>query len=206
LIDTQVLAFTLVVAILAVTPGSDTMLVMKNGMRCGNAAGWATTCGILAGTLVHAVISALGISVVVAQSETLFHIIKGLGALYLVWLGVQTFRSAGNRPKVENRHSRQAARGAFLEGLITNLLNPKVAIFYMALLPQFIAPGDHVLVKSLLLAGIHNVLSLTWLGGLVLVISGGKRWIQNPQVQERLSRASGVVLIALGLRLALESR
>lgn len=206
MVDSQVIAFTLIAAVLAVTPGADTMLVMKNGMRHGREAGWATTFGILGGTLLHAVISALGISVVVAQSETIFQIIKGLGALYLVWLGVQTFRAGGSPPASETNTSNVATRSAFMEGLITNLLNPKVAIFYVAFLPQFISPDDPVLAKSLLLACIHNVLSLIWLGSLVMVIASGKRWLQQQQVQAWLSRASGVILIGLGVRLALESR
>lgn len=202
--DSQVIAFTLIAAVLAVTPGADTMLVMKNSIRSGRSAGWATTFGILGGKVVHAVISALGISAIVAQSVTLFQIIKGLGALYLVWLGIQTLRSAGEKRAVENGD--KADRGALLEGLLKNILNPKVAIFYVAFLPQFISPDDPVLAKSLLLACIHNLLSLLWLGSLVLVISRGKRWIEKQEVQKWLSRASGVILIALGVRLALESR
>ena len=91
--DSQALAFTLVVAALAFTPGADTMLVVKNGIRSGSRAEWATTFGILGGTLLHAVISALGLSIVLAQSATLFQFIKLLGALYLVWLGLQAFLS-----------------------------------------------------------------------------------------------------------------
>lgn len=206
MIDSQVVAFTLIAAVLAVTPGADTMLVMKNSIRSGSAAGWATTLGILGGTVVHAVISALGIFVIVAQSETLFQIIKGLGALYLVWLGLQTLLSAAKLHEAESNSKGLAVRGSFKEGLITNVLNPKVAIFYVAFLPQFIAPDDPVLAKSLLLACIHNVLSLIWLGFLVLVISRGKRWVQKQTVQAWFSRASGAILIALGVRLALESR
>jgi RhtB (resistance to homoserine/threonine) family protein len=206
LFDSQVIAFTLVAAVLAVTPGADTMLVMKNGIRFGSGAGWATTFGILSGTVIHAVISALGISVIVAQSATLFRLIKGLGALYLVWLGIQALRSAGKIPSTEGTGRNLAVRSAFREGLITNVLNPKVAVFYVAFLPQFIAPTDPVLAKALLLACIHNVLSLIWLGSLVMVISRGKRWVQKHTVQTWLSRASGIILIALGVRLALESR
>lgn len=204
--DSQVLAFTFVAAVLAVTPGADTLLVMKNAIRLGSRAGLATTGGILAGTAVHAVVSALGISVVLAQSEALFQAVKGLGALYLVWLGIQAIRTAGRLPVPPQGGVAPAARGAFMEGLITNVLNPKVAIFYIAFLPQFIAPGDPVLAKSVLLACIHNLLSLVWLGGSVLVVARGKRWIQTPSVQAWLSRFSGVILIGLGVRLALESR
>lgn len=196
----------MIAAALAVTPGADTMLVMKNAVRLGSAAGWATTAGILGGVAMHAVASALGISVIVAQSDALFQLIKGLGAVYLVWLGFQAIRNSWNVPGTAHPTGSGAARGAFREGLITNVLNPKVAIFYIAFLPQFIDPADPVLAKSLLLAGIHNALSLIWLGGLVLVVAWGKGWIQRPRVQQTLSQVSGVLLIGLGLRLALESR
>ena len=85
-------------------------------------------------------------------------------------------------------------------------MNPKVTILYLALLPQFISPDDPVLAKSLLLAGIHNLLCLIWLGRVVVVIDQGKRWIEKRSVQLWLSRISGVILIGLGLRLALEER
>ena len=94
--NSQVLAFTLVVAALAFTPGADTMLVVKNGIRSGLPSGWATTFGILGGTLLHAVISALGLSIVLAQSAALFQSIKLFGALYLVWLGLQALRQLPN--------------------------------------------------------------------------------------------------------------
>lgn len=204
--DSQLIAFTLVVLVLAITPGADTMLVIKNAVRSGSAAGWATTFGVLAGTLVHAVISALGLSAILAQSAALFELIKWLGALYLIWIGVQAIRTAGHVPTNTDGVSKLAARGAFREGLVTNVLNPKVAIFYLAFLPQFIAVGDPVLAKSVLLATIHNLLSLIWLGCVVMVITRGERWVQQASFAIWLSRISGVILVGLGLRLALESR
>ena len=203
--DSQVLAFTLVVAALAFTPGADTMLVVKNGIRSGSRAGWATTFGILGGTLLHAVIFALGLSIVLAQSATLFQFIKLLGALYLVWLGLQALRKI-SEPQTDENLKKLAIWTAFQEGLITNLLNPKVAIFYLAFLPQLISPDDPVLAKSLLLAGIHNLLSLVWLGGLVVVIGQGKRWIEKRSVQFWLSQVSGMILIGLRVSSALEER
>ena len=203
--DSQVLAFTLVVAAFAFTPGADTMLVVKNGIRSGSPAGWATTFGILGGTLLHAVISALGLSIVLAQSATLFQFIKLLGALYLVWLGLQALRKIPE-PQTDENLTKLAIWTALQEGLTTNILNPKVAIFYLAFLPQFISPGDPVLAKSLLLAGIHNLLSLIWLGGLVVVIGQRKRWIEKRSVQFWLSRVSGLILIGLGVRLVIEKR
>ena len=140
-----------------------------------------------------------------AQSATLFQFIKLLGALYLVWLGLQAFRQLPDSQTDDNL-TKLVVWTAFKEGLITNLLNPKVAIFYLAFLPQFISPGDPVLAKSLLLAGIHNLLSLIWFGGLVMVIGQGKRWIEKQSVQLWLSRVSGLILIGLGVRLVIEER
>ena len=153
----------------------------------------------------HAVISALGLSIVLAQSATLFQFIKLLGALYLVWLGLQAFRQLPDSQTDDNL-TKLVVWTAFKEGLITNLLNPKVAIFYLAFLPQFISPGDPMLAKPLLLAGIHNLLSLIWLGGLVVLIGRGKRWIEKRSVQLWLSWVSRLILIGLGVRLVLEER
>ena len=125
--------------------------------------------------------------------------------LYLVWLGLQALRKI-SEPQTDENLTKLAIWTAFQEGLITNLLNPKVAIFYLAFLPQFVSPEDPVLAKSLLLAGIHNLLSLVWLGGLVVVIGQGKRWIEKRSVQFWLSQVSGMILIGLRVGSVLEER
>ena len=109
-------------------------------------------------------------------------------------------------PQTDEDLTKLAIWTAFKEGLITNLLNPKVTIFYLAFLPQFVSPDDPLLAKSLLLTGIHNLLSLVWLSGLVVVIGQGKRWIEKLSVQFWLSRVSGLILIGLGVRLVLTER
>ena len=139
------------------------------------------------------------------HSATLFQSIKLFGALYLVWLGLQALRQLPE-PQTDEKLTKLANWTAFQEGLITNLLNPKVAVFYLAFLPQFISPDDLILTKSLLLAGVHNLLSSVWFGGLVVVIGQGKCWIEKQRVQLWLSRVSGMILIGLGVRLALEDR
>ena len=120
-------------------------------------------------------------------------------------MGLQALRQLPE-PQTDENRTKLASWTAFKEGLITNLLNPKVAIFYLAFLPQFVSPSDPVLAKSLLLTGIHNLLSLIWLGGLVVIIGQGKRWIEKRSVQLWLSRVSGMILIVLGVRLVLEER
>lgn len=203
MVDSQVMAFTVVAAVLTVTPGSDTMLVIKNSVRHGARGGQATILGILGGTLFHALVSSLGLSIILAQSALLFRLVQMLGAAYLLWLGVQSLRSTRPHGGAGVARLDRSLGQFFREGLVSNVLNPKVAIFYMAFLPQFIAPSDPVLVKSVLLATIHNLLSVLWLGGLSLAIGRGQSWIQRRQVQDWLTRVSGILLIGFGLRLAL---
>ena len=206
MIDSEVLAFTAIAAVLALTPGADTMLVIKNTIRGGQSAGLITTLGILSGILLHALISAVGLSVILAQSAFLFHLIQTAGAVYLIWLGGKVLRSIRTQAVSAIISPGKVRQDSYWEGLITNVLNPKVAIFYIAFLPQFISPGDPVLAKSVLLACIHNALSLLWLGGLAMAISSGRRWIEQPPVQFWLSGISGVILIGLGVRLMLGNR
>ena len=120
-------------------------------------------------------------------------------------MGLHALRKLPELQTYENL-TKLAIWTASKEGLITNPLNPKVAIFYLACLPQLVSLNDPMLAKSLLLVGIHNLLSLIWLGGLVVVIGQGKRWIEKLSVQFWLSRVSGLILIGLGVRLVLTER
>lgn len=207
-IDPQVLAFAAIAAVLTVTPGADTMLVLKNALRGGRADGFATTGGIVSGTLLHATFSAIGLSVILANSATAFQAVKLVGAGYLVWIGIRTFLGAKDATTHDATEARRRRpwHGAFGEGFLTNVLNPKVAVFYLAFLPQFISPGDPVLAKSLLLASIHNVFGLIWLGGITLLVTRGRGWVERPRVRAAVSRVSGAILVGLGIRLALERR
>lgn len=207
MIDSRIAAFAVVAAALTVTPGADTLLVLKNALRGGRRAGWATMLGILAGTLLHASLSAVGLSVILARSAAAFQIVKLAGAAYLVWLGVQTFRSGGAVvPDGADGLPGATLRGSFGEGFLTNALNPKVAVFYLAFLPQFIRPGDPVLLRSLLLASIHNGMAVVWLGTLSVVAARGRAWMQRAPVRKWIQRTAGAALLGLGVRLALDRR
>jgi threonine/homoserine/homoserine lactone efflux protein len=169
MIDSQVVAFTFVAAALTLTPGADTMLVVRNVLRGGRRDGVITTVGICLGLFMHATLSALGVSVILLHSATAFHLVKWAGACYLVWLGVQSLSSAvrGASHAVDTERCMTtvvvAPQRCFLEGLLSNVLNPKVAVFYLAFLPQCIGPTDAVLPQPLLLAGIHYVEGMLWL-------------------------------------------
>jgi len=212
MIDSQVIAFTFIAAALTVSPGPDTMLVMRNVLRGGRRSGVMTTFGICTGLFVHATLSALGVSLILMHSATAFHLVKLAGAGYLIWIGLQSLSNAIRAP-----HSNEgiaipgvirmgAARQCFLEGFLTNVLNPKVAIFYLAFLPQFIAPTDPVLTKSLLLAGIHYTEGIVWLITLSMLFDRIRRVLLQSAVQRWLDGLCGAVLIGLGVRLATEQR
>src|SRR5262245_22116166 len=144
MIDAQVVAFTLVAAALTLTPGADTMLVVRNVLRGGRRDGVVTTMGICSGLFVHADLSALGVSILLLHSATAFHVVKLAGAGYLVWLGLQSVVGAvrGGHPPAAVAYGRApdgvSPQRCFVEGLLSNVLNPKVAVFYLAFLPQFI--------------------------------------------------------------------
>jgi threonine/homoserine/homoserine lactone efflux protein len=204
--DPTLLAFTGIVALLTVLPGADMALVAKVTLLEGKRAAFFTSLGITAGLPVHATASALGLSVILATSAEAFMAVKVAGAVYLAYLGFRTLRDSW-RPAASAALTVRRTRGlwgAFVQGWLTNVLNPKVALFYLTFLPQFISPGDSVLAKSLLLAGIHAALGLAWLPSyayaidrLGALVRGARRWLE---------RLSGAALIALGLRLAFERR
>jgi RhtB (resistance to homoserine/threonine) family protein len=210
--DSSLWLFVVVAAGLTLTPGADTLLVIKNSLRGGRHAGWATTLGISAGLLVHAAVSALGLSTLLAASPGAMAMIQVLGAAYLVVLGVQALRGgspasdAVTQAKTHSPAETYPWSAGFYEGLLTNLLNPKIIVFYLALLPQFIAPGQPVLATSLGLASIHVAMGALWLGLLAAMLARGRSVVSNPQVQRRLTQACGLMLLGLGVRLLVTAR
>lgn len=212
MIDSQVIAFTLVAAALTLSPGADTMLVLRNVLRGGRRDGVVTTFGICSGLFIHATLSALGVSMILMYSARAFQVVKITGACYIVWLGLQSLWSAVHRhpnslswfgSKVGYNVS---SSKSFFEGLLTNLLNPKVAVFYLAFLPQFIGSTDPVLPKSLFLASIHYALGIIWLVSLSTVLDRTRGLLVKAKVRRWLNGVCGTVLIGLGLRLALQKR
>lgn len=205
--DSQIIAFTIVAAALTVAPGADTMLVVRNVLRGGRRDGFFTMAGICTGLYVHALLSALGISVILMHSATAFTVMKIAGAGYLMWLGLNSLRSAARKsgPQPIEVVARAVVTPArcFREGFLTNVLNPKVAVFYLALLPQFIGPADPVLLKSLLLTAIHFVQGIFWLGLVAYLVDRSRRFFMKPVMRRWLDATCGTLLIALGLRLAI---
>jgi threonine/homoserine/homoserine lactone efflux protein len=221
--DSQMLVFLTIAAALTITPGADTALVTKNVISRGRLAAFFTTLGICLGCLTHATLSALGLSAVLSRSATLFEVVKLAGAVYLIYIGAASLWSAfgmklrGSQrrttPDTEPRPEEAVAQvsearllRSFTEGLFTNLLNPKVALFYLTFLPQFIAPGESVLKKSLLLALIHVGMGLAWLTIFAALLHTMRNLFSRSSVRRRLEAVTGGLLLAFGLKLAFAKR
>jgi RhtB (resistance to homoserine/threonine) family protein len=199
MLDAQVLAFVGVAVVLTLSPGPDMALVLRNTLRGGRAAGFRTIAGIAVGLVGWATASALGVAALLAASATVFTALKLAGAAYLVYLGIQSLRSL--RRGERSSEERKPAGSPFRQGLVTNLLNPKLAVLFTTLLPQFISPDDPAVAKSFLLAAVFVAIGLTWLVVYTLIVEAVARSGTFKRVTEAVS---GVVLIALGARLAIE--
>jgi RhtB (resistance to homoserine/threonine) family protein len=198
--DSELLAFIGVAVVLTLTPGPDMALVLRNTLRGGRPAGLRTVAGIAVGLVGWATASALGVAAVLAASATVFTALKVAGGVYLVYLGVQALRAV--RPDEDPVTEAPRRRGSpFRQGLVTNLLNPKLAVLFTTLLPQFISQDDPAVAKSVLLATVFVSIGLTWLVTYTSIVSRVARSRRFRRVTEAVS---GVVLVALGVRLAVE--
>ena len=207
MIDPYLVGFIGYATVLAILPGADTALVTRNALAIGRNRTMLTIVGIGAGCIIHALASALGLSAILATSARAFAIVKTVGAVYLVWIGIQSIREAGRAQSAPpSTGVRSIASNPFLQGFLTNLLNPKVAIFYLTFLPQFIPPGANVLRRSLMLALLHIAIGFVWLSGYAWFIDQIGGVLTRPRVKAWLERVTGGLLVALGLRLAWERR
>jgi threonine/homoserine/homoserine lactone efflux protein len=200
-LDGQLLAFMGVALVISVTPGPDMALVLRNSIRGGRPAAYRTILGTGVGLIGWATASAVGIAAVLAASATVFTVLKLSGAVYLVYLGLRTLFALRRGEAHDRAGSDHAPGSPFRQGLVTNLLNPKLAVLFTTLLPQFISAGDPAFAKSMLLAAMFVAIGMTWLVTYVRVIDAVAR---SRRVRRALQAASGTVLIALGGRLALD--
>ena len=215
-VTTALLGFALASTLVILAPGPDVMLVMRNTMRGGRRAGWLTACGTLSGLAIWAFAAALGLSTLLQVSHVAYDVLRFCGAAYLIWLGAASFgrlrRKGGTaaRPAPEGAGTTGPARArparTYLNGMLSNLLNPKVSVFFMAFLPAFIPAGASASQFSLALGAWFIAETGLWLAVVAWLADRGVRWLRRPAVQRWMERVTGVVLIGFGLRLATESR
>jgi len=210
--DPNLAAFCMLALALTIAPGADMALVAKNAVTRGWRASLLTTFGIAIGCSVHAVASSLGLSAILSRSATAFEVVRSVGALYLIWIGFRTLRGAlRHRASTENAaidpttvSPHRSGFVSLVEGTLTNVLNPKVALFYLMVLPQFIAPGQDVLTRSLMLSAIHIGFGVVWLCLYAALLDRLRSMLLRPRVRLWFEGIMGGALIVLGGRLALE--
>jgi threonine/homoserine/homoserine lactone efflux protein len=211
----SLLSFSVVAALMTIVPGLDTALVLRSALSLGRRQAFATALGIGTGALAWGAAAATGVSVLLTASHAAYLALRVVGAVYLVWLGVSMLRGARRGdpagavddgtdldPIAVSRHS--AAR-AYLRGVATNLLNPKIGAFYIAMLPQFIPAHTPHLAMGLALAGIHDVEGLLWFTVIILAAHRARGWFARARVRRAMDAATGTVLIGFGVELAARS-
>lgn len=202
-------AFLIAITILTLTPGVDTALVIKNTTRSGVKDGCVTSFGICAGLFIHAAFSAIGISAILLQSAQLFMVVKWIGALYLIWLGISSLKATfsgvkGLDIKMTDGSRSFSPRRSLREGFLSNVLNPKTAVFYLAFLPQFINPEHSPFLQSLLMAGIHFVIAMVWQSGVAMAVTSAQKLMKSSAMLTWMEGVTGSVLIALGIKLMMD--
>jgi len=201
-------AFAIAAGLLTITPGLDTALILRTAAAEGWRRALAVSVGIAVGCLVWGAAASFGAGALLVASHTAYTILKWAGAAYLVWLGVNLLRkprasfdtAAGAAPPVGGLGR------AMAKGLWNNLLNPKIGVFYVSFLPQFIPTGAAPGAFGLLLTVIHVIMGLAWAGGLILATAPIAKALRKPGVVRWLDRVTGGVFVAFGVRIALERR
>jgi threonine/homoserine/homoserine lactone efflux protein len=206
-IEISWLLFVVASLVVIVTPGQDMVLVMSRSIGHGSRAGMATAAGVSVGLLGHTLLATLGLGALLQASELLFQALKLVGAAYLVYLGLRLLRAAATQHHFGPGANRSLPR-LFFEGALSNLSNPKIALFYFAFLPQFISASAPHPTLSLLALGIAFAALTFLIKGPIGYFAGTlSTWLRShPAVLAWINRASGAMLIGLGLRLAFEER
>ncbi|KAA9022890.1 homoserine/threonine efflux transporter [Niallia endozanthoxylica] len=204
----SLLTYISIAAMMVVIPGADTMLLVKNTLSYGPRSGRYTVLGMATGLSFWTLIAILGLSVVIAKSVILFSTIKYLGAAYLIYLGVKSFfaksvfsleeiQAQANAPiNSSSRHNKEA----FMQALVSNVLNPKTVLVYITVMPQFIDLNENVNQQLIVLASILTLLAVLWFLTLVYVIDYAKKWLNNSKFQKVFQKSSGLILVGFGVK------
>jgi threonine/homoserine/homoserine lactone efflux protein len=199
----MIFEFFLASLVLIALPGPDQALIMRNALVGGRSAGVRTMLGGASGLTLHATAAALGVSALLATSATAYATVKVVGIAYLVYLGVRMLRSAG-RPAEPEQVSRSGRW--FAQGFVSNALNPKVALFFLTFVPQFLPDTGSTLPIALGLSAIFAAIYLAWFTGLVALVGLASSALRRPRVKAWIERVTGGALVAFGARLAAAGR
>ncbi|MGK4584280.1 LysE family translocator [Kitasatospora sp. HPMI-4] len=202
-ITTALWSFALVVGLLTLTPGLDTALVLRTAALGERRGAWGVVLGIQTGTLIWGTLSSLGMSALLTASRLAYETLRWAGVAYLLWMGVQMIRRSGApAPEEETRAQTGGLFAGWRRGTLTNLLNPKVGVFYVAVLPQFIPAGAPHLATGVLLTCVHVVEGALWSAVLVGFAQALRGWLSRPNARKIMDRITGAVILGFCVRLA----
>jgi threonine/homoserine/homoserine lactone efflux protein len=210
--DGSFAAFLAIAAVVILTPGQDTALTIRNTLIGGRAAGTGTAAGVATGQAVWTVATSLGITALLVASGPAFEILRWLGAAYLVYLGLGSLRHAIRPTDAAGDHRRRpsgtnlSVRRAWRQGLISSLGNPKLAVFFSSLLPQFAPVGDGAFPTMLALGAVFIGITFAWLSGYAFVVARAGDRLRTGRIRRTLDTVTGGILVAFGVRLAVQTR
>jgi threonine/homoserine/homoserine lactone efflux protein len=202
-------SFVAVATLIVIVPGADMALVARNTLAGGRSAGLRTATGTLLGLGVHAGAALVGLSVVIAASAMAFNVVRLVGAAYLVWLGLQTLWTSRKQARAvpigepSLRSLPRVGDAPLVQGALTNILNPKLAVFFLSFLPQFVDSSRPATPQILVLASTFIVMGAIWLGTYVVAVDRLSGVLTRPAVKRWMDRFIGTTLVALGIRLAI---
>jgi threonine/homoserine/homoserine lactone efflux protein len=210
---TQVGAFVVASTLLIIIPGVDMALLTRQVVAYGRRAAFVTLAGLLTGMLTHTTLATIGLSAVLMASAAAYTAVKLIGAVYLVWVGVQSIWATRHRDEAGEDHDAAGAdcgdramtmRHAYTLGFLSNVANPKIALFFLTFLPQFVASDANVPAQTLALGLLFCAMGCAFLVVFILALMHVAGWLRRPAVQRSIERVTGAVLVALGVRLAVQ--
>ncbi|KAA0806268.1 LysE family translocator [Bacillus sp. AY2-1] len=202
------LLFIIMSICLIILPGPDTAMATKNTLIAGKVGGVKTVFGTCIALLIHTLAAVIGLSALIVKSALLFSIFKYVGALYLIYIGIKALLAVRNKEGVdtndislnnENKHT-----SCFRQGFLTNLLNPKIAVFFLTFLPQFLNPNHNTFIQLLVMGLTYLVLTAFWFAFYIFLIDNISAFMKKPKTQRYIQGLTGIVLIGFGVKLAFE--
>jgi len=203
---TSIPLFIIACVLLIILPGPDTAIVTKNTVVAGRKGGMQTMLGSCVGLSIHTIAAVAGLSAIIVKSAVAFTVLKYVGAAYLCYLGVRTLMNMRAKKTDVDEDLLVEAKGSsyFKQGFITNVTNPKVAVFFLTFLPQFLAPGADAFWSFLVMGIIYTVLTFVWFFFYVVLLDKVRNFMKRPSTQASIEAITGVVLIGFGIKLAFE--
>lgn len=197
--------FVITCIFLIILPGPDTAIMTKNTLTGGKQGGFKTMLGICCALSIHTLTAIAGLSAIIAKSALLFSIFKYIGAVYLIYLGIKSLWTLRNQETTDTVvESKYKNKSSFKQGFLTNLLNPKIAVFFLTFLPQFVNPERHTFMPFLILGITYIVLTVVWYLFYIYLLNQISAFMKKPKTQKVIEGITGTILIGFGIKLALE--